>query len=93
MIKSYKNKTTSDAARGIFNKGFPMDIAKRAKMRLDRIEAAVCLEDLKVPPSHRLEMLSGNRNGQYSIRVNRQWRICFYWIEGAAHEVELVDYH
>ncbi len=62
-------------------------------MRLDRIDAATRLDDLKVPPSHHLEALSGNRQGQHSIRVNDQWRICFVWRDGNAYDVELVDYH
>ncbi len=62
-------------------------------MRLDRIDAAVNLEDLRVPPSHRLERLQGNRAGQYSIRINHQWRICFEWRDGHAFAVEIVDYH
>lgn len=62
-------------------------------MRLDRINAAVELSDLRAPPSHRLERLAGNRAGQWSIRVNDQWRICFEWDGGDAHDVELVDYH
>ena len=62
-------------------------------MRLDRIEAATCLEDLRLPPSHRLEALAGDRKGQHSIRVNDQWRICFTWKDGNAWDVEIVDYH
>lgn len=62
-------------------------------MRLDRIDAAASLEDLKTPPSHRLEALSGDRQGQHSIRINDQWRICFVWRDGNAYDVEIVDYH
>jgi len=62
-------------------------------MRLDRIAAAVSLDDLRLPPSHRLEALQGNRAGQHSIRINDQWRICFTWRDGNAHDVEIVDYH
>ena len=62
-------------------------------MRLDRIDAAAVLEDLRLPPSHRLEALSGDRQGQYSIRINDQWRVCFQWHGGHAYEVEIVDYH
>ena len=62
-------------------------------MRLDRIDVAADLNDLKVPPSHRLEALRGDRKGQYSIRINNQWRICFEWRDGNAFEVEIVDYH
>lgn len=70
-----------------------MDIQRKAKMRLDRIDAAVRLDDLRVPPSHRLEALRGDRKGQYSIRINDQWRICFRWENGNALDVEIVDYH
>jgi toxin HigB-1 len=66
MIKSYKNKETEQAHKGRFGKKFPSEIAKRTKMRLDRIHAAQSLEDLKIPPSHRLELLSGDRKGQHS---------------------------
>ncbi|HCH32765.1 MAG TPA: plasmid maintenance system killer [Oceanospirillaceae bacterium] len=93
MIKSYHNSITENAAKGRFGKKFPADIAKRTKMRLDRIHAAVALDDLRVPPSHRLEGLQGNRKGQHSIRINKRWRICFYWVDGNALEVEIVDYH
>ena len=62
-------------------------------MRLDRMDVAADLNDLKVPPSHRLEALHGDRKGQYSIRINNQWRICFEWRDGNAFEVEIVDYH
>jgi proteic killer suppression protein len=62
-------------------------------MRLNAIDAAVKLEDLRLPPSNRLEALKGDRKGQHSIRINNQWRICFVWREGHAEQVEIVDYH
>ena len=93
MLKSYRNKETEYAAKGRFSKRFPPDIAKRVKMRLDRINAAVSIGDLAVPPSHHLEALKGSRRGQYSIRINKQRRICFRWAGGHAYDVELVDYH
>lgn len=62
-------------------------------MRLDRIDAAVTLDDLRVPPGHRLEALTGDRQGSYSLRVNDQWRIVFRWDRGGAHDVAIVDYH
>ena len=62
-------------------------------MRLQRVIAAAVLSDLRVPPSHRLESLRGNRNGQHSIRVNDQWRVCFRWTEEGAMEIEVTDYH
>ena len=62
-------------------------------MRLQRVIAAAVLSDLRVPPSHRLESLRGNRNGQHSIRVNDQWRVCFRWRDEGAMEIEVTDYH
>ncbi len=93
MNKDYKCKETKKIASGRFSKKLPQDIQRRAKMRLDRVDAAVVLDDLRVPPSHALEALSGDRAGQYSIRINAQWRICFNWEEGHASRVEIVDYH
>ena len=93
MIKGYRDKETEKLAHGRPSRRFPADIQRRAKMRLERIEAAVDLDDLRVPPSHRLELLKGDRAGRYSIRINDQWRICFDWRDGNAYEVEIVDYH
>lgn len=93
MIKTYRNKEAKNAAQGKFGRRIPGDIRKRTKMRLDRIIAAVELSDLSVPPSHRLEVLKGDRKGQYSIRINDQFRICFTWKNGNAYDVEIVDYH
>ncbi|MGA2438966.1 MAG: type II toxin-antitoxin system RelE/ParE family toxin [Acidobacteriaceae bacterium] len=64
-----------------------------ALRKLDQLEAAARLDDLRVPPGNRLESLRGNRRGQHSIRINDQWRICFVWKEDGAHDVEIVDYH
>lgn len=93
MTKSYRNKETEQAAEGFFGKKFPAKIAKRTKMRLERINAAQDINDLRIPPSHSLEMLPGNRKVEFSIRVNLQWRICFRWENGNAYDVEIVDYH
>lgn len=93
MIKSFRDKNTEKLARGERVRTLPPEIQRRAKMRLDRIEAAVALEDLRLPPSHRLEALLGDRAGQHSIRINNQWRICFVWRDGHAYDVEVVDYH
>ena len=71
----------------------PPDIQRRARMRLQRVVAAVALTDLRVPPSHRLEALRGDRKGQFSIRVNHRWRVCFVWTERGAMEIEVIDYH
>lgn len=70
-----------------------MDILRRALRRLEYIDLATCLDDLKVPPSNRLHSLRGNKEGQYSISINDQWRICFRFIDGDAYDVEITDYH
>ena len=94
MIVSYRDKRTADFAVGKRVKAFS-GIERAARLKLDRLEAAVTLRDLAVLPGNRLEVLRGNRKGQYSIRVNDQWRICFAWTEGASgpSNVEIVDYH
>ncbi len=74
-------------------KGFPSDIANVARRKLRMVDAAVRLDDLRLPPGNKLEALTDDRAGQHSIRVNDQWRVCFLWSDGAAHEVEIVDYH
>jgi proteic killer suppression protein len=68
-------------------------VHKAALRKLRMLDAATSVDDLRVPPGNRLERLRGDRAGQYSIRVNRQWRICFRWDDGDAHDVEIVDYH
>ena len=94
MIVSYRDKRTTDFAAGKRVKAFS-GIERAARLKLDRLEAAVALKDLAALPGNRLERLEGNRQGQYSIRVNDQWRICFEWTEGAPgpSRVEIVDYH
>ena len=71
----------------------PADIQRRARVRLQRVVAAAALTDLRVPPSHRLEALRGDRAGQHSIRINDQWRVCFVWTDRGAMEIEVTDYH
>jgi toxin HigB-1 len=93
MIKSYACKETAKIAQGQMSRKFPADIQRRAKMRLDRLDAAAELDDLKVPPFHHLEALAGDRKGQHSIRINDQWRLCFVWQAGHAYDVAIVDYH
>lgn len=66
---------------------------KIARRKIRQLEIAAILEDLRVPPGNRLEALKGDRSGQFSIRINDQWRICFFWHDGGAEEVEIVDYH
>jgi len=75
------------------SKHFPPDVLKRAGKRLTQLDAAVTLDDLRMPPSNRLEALSGDRAGQWSIRINDQWRVCFRFENGEACDVEITDYH
>jgi proteic killer suppression protein len=93
MIISFKDKRTEQVFDGRIPKGFPQDLFRRSVVKLDQIQSASILEDLRIPPSNRLESLSGNRAGQHSIRINSQWRICFVWKDGNAHGVEITDYH
>jgi proteic killer suppression protein len=93
MIGSFKGKFAELLAAGKCPKGFATDLLRSSQRRLSALDAAVDLNDLRIPPGNRLEALSGNRAGQHSIRINDQWRICFRWIDGRAEEVEIVDYH
>ena len=93
MIKSFRNEFARAAWGRRFTKGIPNDAVKVANRKLMQLNSALSLNDLKAPPGNRLERLSGNRSGQYSIRVNDQWRICFRWAAGDAFDVEIVDYH
>ncbi|MBI4524056.1 MAG: type II toxin-antitoxin system RelE/ParE family toxin [Deltaproteobacteria bacterium] len=93
MIKSFRCPETERVFKRQFARKFPHNIQQRAFMKLNAIDAAVKLEDLRLPPSNRLEALTGDRKGQYSIPINHQWRICFVWREGHAEQVEIVDYH
>lgn len=94
MIVSYRDKRSRDFAEGKRVKAFS-GIERMLRMKLDRLEAAMVLRDLAALPGNRLEALRGDRKGQYSIRVNDQWRICFGWERGAPgpSDVEIVDYH
>ena len=93
MIKSFADKRTAAVFAGFVVKALPNQIQNRARAKLLAIDAAKQPDDLRVPPGNRLEVLHGDRRGQYSIRINEQWRICFEWREGAAWNVEIVDYH
>ena len=93
MIKSFKCKETEKIFNGWFSKKLPQKIQKLADRKLTMLCYAQTLNDLKIPPSNRLEALSGTRAGQYSIRINKQWRICFKWQENSVTEVEITDYH
>lgn len=93
MIRTFRDKSTAALFAGKPPRRVPPDLRKRAREKLDLLHSARTLEDLRVPPANRLESLEGRRNGQHSVRVNDQWRICFQWHDGDAFEVELVDYH
>ena len=93
MIKTFAKKETEKLFQREVSRVFPPDIQHKARLKLEILDAVERLDDLKVPPGNRLEKLSGNREGQYSIRVNQQWRICFQWKDGDCYEVEIVDYH
>ncbi|EFL84772.2 hypothetical protein HMPREF0326_02634 [Desulfovibrio sp. 3_1_syn3] len=93
MILSYKDSRAESLFLGIRVAGLPPDIQRAAMRKLKILHNAFSLNDLRIPPGNRLEALKGDRAGQYSIRINSQWRICFAWNEGNAHGVEIVDYH
>jgi len=93
MIKSFRNAAAEAAWARRFIKGVPNDIVKIANRKLMQVHSARTLDDLRAPPGNRLEALTGDRKGQHSIRINDQWRICFRWRDGDAHDVEIVDYH
>jgi proteic killer suppression protein len=92
MIISFKCKDTKTLSEGRNVRRF-VNIAKVARRKLRQLEIAARLDDLRVPPGNRLEALRGGRSGQYSIRINDQWRVCFRWTDAGAHDVKIVDYH
>ena len=93
MIKSFADKRTAALFAGHAVRGLPHQIQRRARAKLQALDAAKRLDDLRVPPGNRLEALSGARSGQHSIRINDQWRICFVWRDGEVWNAEIVDYH
>jgi len=93
VIASFRDRETEKIWNGEFSRKLPTNIQEAALTKLRILNAAVRLENLRVPPGNRLEALKGERKGQHSIRINRQWRICFHWSAGNAHRVEIVDYH
>jgi len=93
MIQSFKCKETKIIFERQFSKKFPHEIHRVALRKLVMIHCAVALKDLRSPQANHLELLQGNRKGQYSIRINKRWRICFYWRNHEAWDVEIVDYH
>ena len=92
MIQSFRSKATAALFKGGRTREFQA-VRKVALRKLDMLDAAIRLADLRAPPNNRLEALKGNRKGQHSIRINDQWRVCFVWRGGHAYEVEIVDYH
>ncbi|XCN73786.1 MAG: type II toxin-antitoxin system RelE/ParE family toxin [Candidatus Electrothrix aestuarii] len=92
MIKSFNCKKTQRLFNDLDVKKF-RSISKAARIKLELLHAAVSLNSLRIPPGNRLERLAGDRKGEYSIRINDQWRICFVWKEENAFDVEIVDYH
>jgi proteic killer suppression protein len=97
VIESFADKGTEDVFDGLptkaARKSCPSDLLRVARRKLDLLNHAAALGDLRAPPSNHLEKLRGRREGQYSIRINDQWRVCFRWTELGAEDVEIVDYH
>lgn len=93
MIKSFADRETQKLYQRKFSRKLPQSIQQKARLKLEILDAAGALSDLRIPPGNRLEKLTGNRDGQYSIRINKQWRICFAWQKGHVYNVKIVDYH
>ena len=92
-IKNFTDKEAAKLFVGQFSRKLPQHIQRRAMRRLAQLNGAAELSDLKLPPSNHLEQLQGDRKGQFSIRINQQYRLCFLWQGGNVHNVEIVDYH
>jgi len=93
MIQSFSDKETAAVFAGYVVRQLPQTMQQVARRKLKQLDAARLLDELKIPPGNRLETLKGNRKGQWSIRINDQWRICFVWNNGDAEDVQIVDYH
>ena len=93
MIKSFADEETEKIWKGIKSRKLPSEIQETARRKLRMLQNAQLLQDLLIPPSNRLEQLQGDRKGQYSMRINDKYRICFQWIKNEAFEVEIADYH
>jgi len=93
MIKSFRCKETEKIFNRERSRKLPQNIQRIAMRKLWMIDAATIINDLKIPPANRLEKLKKKRKGQSSIRINKQWRICFNWKSGNAYQIEIVDYH
>ena len=92
-MRRFRNDDAERLFAGQTVRRLPPDIQRRARIRLQRVVAAAAVGDLRVPPSHRLEALRGDRKGRYSIRINDRWRVCFVWTDQGAMEIEVTDYH
>jgi len=92
-IRSFSDPEAERVFSGQFSRKLPREIQRKALHRLRQLNAAMVLSDLRLPPSNRLHALEGNRKGQFSISINKQWRICFRFNHGDTHDVEIVDYH
>ncbi len=93
LIKNFRCKETKKIYDGLMSRKFPSIIQQRARRKLRMLNNARAMDDLRIPPSNHLEKLVGDRSGQYSIKVNDQWRLCFIWQDGTVTDVEMVDYH
>jgi len=93
MIRTFKCKETKKIWQGNVSLKLPRGIQEIARRKLRMLNNAQALNDLRIPPNNKLESLKGNRSGSYSIRINKQWRICFKWADGIIDKVEIVDYH
>jgi len=93
VIESFASDETKKIFLGVLSTKLPKDIQRTARRKLIYLDDAEDLQDLLAPPGNHLEKLKGNRSGQYSIRINDQWRICFRWVDNKARNVEIVDYH
>lgn len=93
VIRSFADKETERVFSRQFSRKLPPEIQRSARRKLEVLNVARVLDDLRVPPGNRLEKLVGNRQGQHSIRINQRWRICFVWRRGDTYDVEIVDYH
>jgi proteic killer suppression protein len=93
MILSFVDKETAAVFSGLAVRGLSLDMQQTARRKLMQLDAARMIDELRIPPGNRLEALKGDRKGQWSIRINDQWRLCFHWEDGNAEDVQIVDYH
>ena len=93
VIRSFKGRTAEAVWSGQTPRRFPSNLVRPAQRKLAMLNAAVAIDSLRSPPGNRLEALKGDRRGQWSVRINEQWRVCFRWQDGHAEDVEIVDYH